>query len=127
MGLAAVAGLILLGLYVRTRIRELTSQTHCSITRADLAAIETALNRFAADHNGVYPRDWQELLARPDGEPRYLHGYERPPEDPWGQAYIYMPLDGGARFRLLCLASDGALGGEGDAQDLILESKSRER
>lgn len=42
------------------------------------------------------------------------------PEDPWGRILEYRKV--GAGYRLACLGSDGAPGGEGDAADLVVEN-----
>lgn len=40
------------------------------------------------------------------------------PVDPWDRAFVYAPS--GRGYRLTCLGSDGAAGGEGDAADLVV-------
>lgn len=45
-----------------------------------------------------------------------------PREDPWSGEYRYESTGVGAGYRLECLGSDGAPGGEGDAQDLLVVS-----
>lgn len=42
--------------------------------------------------------------------------------DPWGRPYRYEPLRAGARYRLGSLGADGAPGGEGDDQDLLVDT-----
>lgn len=46
-----------------------------------------------------------------------LHALPR--KDPWSLPYRYQASEDGTRYRLECLGSDGAVGGDGDAQDLL--------
>lgn len=39
------------------------------------------------------------------------------PRDPWGNEYVYRIVDGAPQ--VLCLGSDGAEGGEGEAADVV--------
>jgi len=90
---------------------------------ADLKAIEQALNLYRLD-SGLYPTTAQGLAAlvrKPDTPPVPRawkpEGYlERVPEDPWGNAYVY--LSDGNRFTLKSYGADGVEGGEGKFADV---------
>jgi len=42
--------------------------------------------------------------------------------DPWGRPYRYLLQAGGSRYKLGCLGADGQPGGEGDDQDLLVDT-----
>ena len=86
--------------------------------KADIRSLVGALEEYALDHGGSYPRD-MEALWRPDGEGYCYLDLERAPLDPWGHPYVYEPPGPGSlRFRVRALGEDGELGGEGFDRDL---------
>lgn len=81
---------------------------------ADLGSIGIALWRWAAEHDGNYPKTLSEL-ARPDadGEPYVSF----PLDDPWGRPYLYELEADGRGFVVRTLGADGRVGGRGADAD----------
>lgn len=82
------------------------------VRRAGDVVVQTAraLERYRASR-GAAPDDLAALV------PSFL---AQAPVDPWGAPLGYTRTAKG--YRLLCLGSDGAPGGEGDAADLVVEN-----
>lgn len=82
------------------------------VRRARDVMVQTAraLERFRATRTAA-PDTLQALV------PSFL---PEPPTDPWGRPLEYQKTARG--YRLACLGSDGAAGGEGDAADLVVEN-----
>ena len=88
-----------------------------SVVRADILTITEALDAYAKDHRGDYPKELSELFASgPDGR-AYLHPALKL-NDPWGNPYYYEPPMDGQQYRVVCFGADGKLGGENDARDV---------
>jgi len=88
--------------------------------KADIKAIEEALNMFKLD-NGFYPSSAEGLAALVQGTPRAKRfspdGYlPKVPVDPWGNEYIY--LSDGRDIVIMSLGADGVEGGEGYNADI---------
>lgn len=120
--------MVILGLLVAVvapNIMGRSDQAKVTIARTQLSNIANALDLYRLD-NGHYPSTQQGLEAlvqRPTGtpEPRnwnpdgYLKGV---PEDPWGNAYVYISPGQTRAYDLYSLGSDGQEGGDGDAADI---------
>ena len=91
------------------------------IPKSDLRALSEAIEEYAADHEGKYPRDLYALLDHGVGLPAYLPNYTTVPKDPWKRPYRYELKAGGRGWRVWTLGSDGWVGGEDDAGDRSLE------
>jgi general secretion pathway protein G len=78
--------------------------------RADIAAIEQALDIYKLDHL-AYPSADEGLQVLVGG--RYIR---RLPNDPWGHPYRYSVSDG--RPQILSWGADGREGGSGDDADI---------
>lgn len=106
------------------RIVGRTDEARVVKARADIRAIEEALNLYKID-SGVYPTTEQGLRALVEeptiGEtPRSwrIDGYlERVPDDPWGQEFLYAS-DGRSYYVVSSMGADGEEGGEGVDEDI---------
>jgi len=84
--------------------------------RADIRALESALNLYKLD-NFVYPNTDQGLVAlvsKPSGtpEPRNWKQYmDRLPKDPWGNEYQYLSPGVQGSVDVFSLGADGQQGG----------------
>lgn len=96
--------------------------------KADLAILEQSLDLYKLD-NFVYPstdQGLEALLQKPDIAPipkNYANGgyIKRLPEDPWGNAYLYLqPGSQNQDYALYSTGADGETGGEGLAADIRL-------
>jgi len=92
--------------------------------RADIAALETALDSFKMD-NFAYPRNEEglsALVAAPAGvrPERYREGgyIRRLPDDPWGNPYQYSYPGRVRPVDVYSLGADNAPGGEGLDADI---------
>lgn len=95
------------------------------VARAQIDSLGKALDQYRID-NGHYPTTSQGLVAltqKPDDEARWAGPYlaKALPADPWGAPYIYKSPIANAEFELLTYGKDGQPGGQGDAQDVIVQ------
>ena len=105
------------------RIIGRTDEARVVKAKADMKAIEDALNLYRLD-SGIYPTTEQSLSALVEeptvGErPRNWRkdGYlERVPPDPWEREYLY--ASDGSTYTLQCFGADGEEGGDGVNADI---------
>jgi general secretion pathway protein G len=105
---------------VAPRIIGRTDEARVTKAKADIKAIEEALNMFKLD-NGFYPSSAEGLAALVQGTPRAKRfnpdGYlSKIPIDPWGNEYLYQ--SDGRDVVVLSLGADGVEGGEGYNADI---------
>jgi general secretion pathway protein G len=116
----------LLAALVVPKIVGRTDEARVTKAKADIKAIESALNLFKID-NGFYPTGAEGLTALVQAPPRAKKwnpdGYlDKVPVDPWGAEYIYM-FDG-RQIVVASLGADGVEGGDGynaDISNLTIE------
>jgi len=88
--------------------------------KADITALAAAVEGYAIENGGRYPRTLEPLVV-PDEHGRSFLDRETLPLDPWGNPYFYEPpRDASTPFRLFTYGADGRPGGEGDARDIEL-------
>jgi len=114
--------LIVLALFVGAVMwRAMTPWSPGSISRkdrSDILAIEYACERYALEHEGEYPSDITDLLARVPGRRPYL-AVATLPLDPWGRPYRFEPPAAEFEFaRIWTFGRDGLPGGVGDDTDV---------
>ena len=105
------------------RIIGRTDEARIVKARADIKAIEEALNMYKLD-SGIYPTTEQGLIAlveEPDtgNIPRHWRedGYlERVPVDPWDNEFLY--ASDGRQYVLRSLGADAEEGGDGVDADI---------
>ena len=105
------------------RIIGRTDEARVVKAKADMKAIEDALNLYRLD-SGIYPTTEQSLAAlveEPTGGERPRNwrqdGYlERVPADPWDREYMY--ASDGSTYTLQCFGADGEEGGDGVNADI---------
>lgn len=105
---------------VAPRIIGRTDEARVTKAKADIKAIEEALNMFKLD-NGFYPNSAEGLAALVQGTPRAKRfnpdGYlSKIPIDPWGNEYLYS--SDGRDVVVVSLGADGVEGGEGYNADI---------
>jgi general secretion pathway protein G len=105
---------------VAPRIIGRTDEARVTKAKADIKAIEEALNMFKLD-NGFYPSSAEGLGALVQGTPRAKRfnpdGYlSKIPIDPWGNEYLYS--SDGRDVIVVSLGADGVEGGEGYNADI---------
>lgn len=110
----------LLAALVVPKIVGRTDEARVTKAKADIKAIESALNLFKID-NGFYPTSAEGLAALVQAPPRAKKwnpdGYlDKLPVDPWGAEYIYQ--SDGRRIVVASLGADGIEGGEGYNADI---------
>jgi general secretion pathway protein G len=109
---------------VAPRLMGQVSKSEITAARAQLDALDKALNAFRLDV-GHFPTASQGLKAlnvAPGGEPRWRGPYlqNEVPPDPWGSPYQYrIPGTQGRDFDLFSFGRDRAVGGSGDDADLM--------
>jgi len=94
--------------------------------RTDISQLEAALAQYRLDLQSL-PSQTQGLMAlerQPDGlrrPERYRPGgyVNNVPDDPWGNAYIYIYPGEFGEFDILSYGRDGRPGGEGPDADII--------
>lgn len=106
---------LIIGLLAAIVVPKFTAQlepTRATVTRANLRAIEDALERYHLDH-GRYPASLEDLPKT------YL---KRVPNDAWDRRPLYRLREGGdPPYDLVSLGADGLEGGSGADEDLHLE------
>jgi general secretion pathway protein G len=123
--------IIILGILatiVMPRVLDLPVQARRRAAAAQIAILKAALERYAVD-TGEYPATGQGLKAlvgdpgaKGWGGPYLQDG--RVPEDPWGNAYVYV---GQAReFEIICYGADGQSGGSEAGADISSKNLSAE-
>lgn len=109
---------------VAPRLMGQVSKSEVTAARAQLDALDKALNAFRLD-TGHFPTASQGLKAlnvAPGDEPRWRGPYLQSdvPPDPWGSPYQYrIPGSQGRDFDLFSFGRDRATGGSGDDADLF--------
>ncbi|MGD9764259.1 MAG: type II secretion system major pseudopilin GspG [Candidatus Binatia bacterium] len=97
-----------------------TDDARVTKAKADVKAVEAALNLFKLD-NGFYPSSGEGLNALVQAPPRARKfnpdGYlAKVPVDPWGNEYLYQ--SDGRQILVLSLGADGVEGGDGYNADI---------
>jgi general secretion pathway protein G len=105
---------------VAPRIIGRTDEARVTKAKADIKAIEEALNMFKLD-NGFYPSSAEGIAALVQPPPRAKRfnpdGYlPKVPTDPWGNEYLYQ--SDGRNIVIVSLGADGVEGGEGYNADI---------
>jgi general secretion pathway protein G len=117
--------LLILGLLaslVAPRLLGNVSKSEEKVARAQIAALETAIENFRLDV-GRYPSTEEGLGAlhkSPSDDARWAGPYLKKavPKDPWGQAYVYRFPSERGDFDIVSLGRDGKPGGTGPDTDL---------
>lgn len=110
----------LLAALVVPKIVGRTDEARVTKAKADIKAIEAALNLFKID-NGFYPTSAEGLNALVQAPPRAKRwnpdGYlDKVPVDPWSSEYIYQ--SDGRRIIVGSMGADGVEGGDGYNADI---------
>lgn len=105
---------------VAPRIIGRTDEARVTKAKADIKAIEEAMNMFKLD-NGFYPSAGEGIAALVQAPPRARRfnpdGYlSKIPVDPWGNEYLYST--DGRNIVVISLGADGVEGGEGYNADI---------
>ena len=116
--------LAVLAMLIVPRIVGRTSEARIAKAQSDLSTISTMLQTFRLDV-GRFPSTEEGLNALM-AQPPEAFGWRGPyssrdlPLDPWGSEYVYEypGPDGEDSFVVASLGADGAIGGEGEAEDL---------
>lgn len=111
---------------VAPRIIGRTDEARVTKAKADIKAIESAMNMFKLD-NGFYPSSAEGIAALVQAPPRAKRfnpdGYlAKVPTDPWGNEYVYQ--SDGRNILIVSLGADGVEGG--DAYNADIDSRSIE-
>ena len=117
--------LLILGLLaslVAPRLLGNVSKSEEKVARAQIAALETAIENFRLDV-GRYPSTDEGLGAlqkSPTDDARWAGPYLKKavPRDPWGQPYLYRFPGERGDFDIVSLGRDGKPGGSGPDSDL---------
>lgn len=113
----------ILAAIVVPRVMDRPDAARTTKARADIRALESALNLYKLD-NFVYPttdQGLQSLVNKPSGtpEPRNWKKYmDRMPKDPWGNEYQYLSPGVQGAIDIFSLGADGQLGGEESKADI---------
>ncbi len=112
----------LLAALVAPRLMGRLGKAKQKTTAAQINLLATALDLFHLDV-GRYPTEEEGLKAlreQPSNLPSWGGPYlDKPvPKDPWARDYLYKCPGEHGPFDLYSLGADGALGGEGENQDI---------
>jgi general secretion pathway protein G len=123
--MVVVAILAILAALVVPRIMGRTDEAKRTAAKVQIRNLEGALQLYKLD-NGVYPSTEQGLKALVEKPsvgvvPKKwkLGGYiQKLPEDPWGNVYKYLSPSPKGDYEIICLGTDGEVGGEGINADI---------
>ncbi|MBL7049539.1 MAG: type II secretion system major pseudopilin GspG [Nitrospira sp.] len=128
--LEVIVVVVILGIiaaWAAPRLFQRADASRVTTARLQIATIETALKLFQID-NGFYPSTKQGLIALiipPETgfipENYRLGGYfskKYIPQDPWGNAYIYISPGAMSYYEIISYGADGKPGGAGYAADI---------
>ena len=98
-------------------------KSNTKVARAQIEAFGQALDQYRLDV-GIYPTTEQGLIAlrtAPADTPRWQGPYLKRdiPADPWGRPYVYLAPGQKSEYDLSSLGSDGQVGGEAEASDVV--------
>jgi general secretion pathway protein G len=118
--------LVILGLLatlVGPRLFANISKSETKVARAQIAALETALENYRVD-TGSLPSTEQGLSAlekAPPNETKWAGPYLKKsmPLDPWGKAYQYRAPGEKSEFDIFTFGKDGKAGGTGSDEDVF--------
>lgn len=109
--LVVVVILGILAAVIVPNLMEKPGQARATKAKADIRAIESALNMYRLDNHN-YPSTDEGLEALVD---EYL---PRTPMDPWNRPYQYLNPGVQGRIDIYTLGRDGQEGGEGEDADI---------
>jgi len=109
--LVVVVILGILAAIIVPNIMDKPDQAKVTKAKADIRAIENALNMYRLDKHD-YPKTDEGLEALVSD---YL---PRMPKDPWGKEYLYLNPGSHGAFDVYTLGRDGLPGGEGPDADI---------
>ena len=92
-------------------LREIEKRYPARRAREEMVRVARALDRYRGRHRR-YPAALADLPKAPSLTPR----------DPWGGPLRYERRKRGRGYVLVCLGEDGAPGGDGTAEDILVES-----
>jgi len=117
----------ILAMYIAPKIMGRPDEARQVKARIDIASLETALKLYRLD-NGIYPtteQGLQALIQSPDNGPSPRNwkkgGYlekGKIPNDPWGNAFVYLSPGIRGDFDILSYGADGMPGGDGYNKDI---------
>jgi general secretion pathway protein G len=98
-------------------------KSNTKVARAQIESFGQALDQYRLDV-GQYPTSEQGLAAlrtAPADTPRWQGPYLKRdiPADPWGRPYVYVAPGQHAEYDMSSLGSDGQVGGEAEASDVV--------
>ena len=117
--------MVIIGLlagYVGPRYFAQVGKSEIKTARAQIDAFEKALDTYRLDV-GRYPSSEQGLEAlftKPENESKWDGPYlkKRPPEDPWGNKYVYKSPGEHGEYDLFSMGKDGRAGGSDEGADI---------
>lgn len=123
--MVVVVILALLATFVVPQIMDRPEQARVVKAQQDIRSLESALKMYKLD-NFSYPstdQGLEALVKKPDGNPKPRNynpkGYlESLPQDPWGNAYLYLNPGEHGEIDIYSLGADGAAGGTGYDADI---------
>jgi general secretion pathway protein G len=117
--LAVIVLIGIIGTIVYTQVGKSLDKGKYGAGKAQLTAIDTAIQRYAMD-NGSAPPNLDALVTKPSGASDWLGPYLKAKQlkDPWGHAFGYkVPGDHGD-YDVIFYGHDGRPGGSGMNKDV---------
>jgi general secretion pathway protein G len=123
--MVVVVILALLATLIVPQIMDRPEQARVVKAQQDIRSLESALKMYKLD-NFAYPstdQGLEALVKKPDGNPKPRNynpkGYlESLPQDPWGNAYLYLNPGEHGEIDIYSLGADGVAGGTGYDADI---------
>lgn len=108
--------------YVGPRYFSQVGKSEIKATRAQIDALEKALDQYRLDTGHYPPMDQglNALFIRPPNEAKWDGPYLKKtvPNDPWGNPYVYRIPGQHGEYDLMSYGKDGQPGGTGEASDI---------
>lgn len=112
--------LAILAALIVPRVVGRTDDAKRSKAASDISTLRGQVQIYKTDV-GTFPESLLDLRTRPsEGADGWRGPYldKELPTDPYGNEYDYQVSSDGEEFTIICYGSDGAPGGEGNAQDI---------
>ena len=124
----------LLASIVAPMVLDRADEARVNKVQADFASIQTGLKLYRLD-NSMYPSSEQgleALVSKPTLSPvprnwRSTGYLEQLPNDPWGNAYLYLSPGESRDYDIYTQGADGVAGGEGPNADLSVWQQPAEQ
>ena len=116
-----LAILTLIAAFAAPQVFKYLGGAQSDAARVQIEGLGSSVDLYRLDV-GTYPPTLEALVSPPPGESRWDGPYLSKrviPKDPWGNPFVYKTPGDNSPYDLISLGSDNALGGDGEAKDIV--------